>query len=135
VFVFPSGPGTTALLLTVNPDAGLSSSSTLRTPCTSSPSPPTVGRNRTSPSASASTRGGPATDRARHLDRLAAAAARLHRLASGSATADAARAASVAEAFLPDVLGYRAREPASWSPGGATAARSATTCSPPPTRP
>lgn len=30
LFVFPSGPGTTALVLTVNPDAGLSSATTFR---------------------------------------------------------------------------------------------------------
>ncbi len=59
--------------------------------------------------------GDPGTDRARHRDRLAATVERLRGLAGvPGARADAV---AVADAFLPDVLGYRAGERAGWSPG------------------
>ncbi len=59
--------------------------------------------------------GDPGTDRERHRERLAATAGLLR----GLAGAPGARAdtVAVADAFLPDVLGYRAGEPAGWSPG------------------
>lgn len=57
--------------------------------------------------------GDPTTDRDRYRERVTAAVDRLRDLAGG----DRAAAAVVADAFLPDVLRYRAGERSGWSPG------------------
>ena len=60
--------------------------------------------------------GDPGTDRDRYRERLTATVERLRGVA-GDAHAGA-DAGAVADAFLPDVLGYRAGARSGWSPGG-----------------
>ena len=133
LYVFPGAPGTTALILTVNPDAGRSSHTTFRPDAA-------LGGTRLSVWARISV-----LDHVppRQVNRIGQAMfrplffsapdseAEMDALNAGSPDPDrdtyservraiAGTIARVAEAFLPDVVTYRPGQPAAFRPGEAT---------------